>query len=377
MFHKLARLVCFAAVLAFSCVVFPAHSAEPGEKTLVSWVTLDEGEYSAGTALTLQRGPEFDGIVFGEVREKTWMAGSNFFERTQRDQDYSPEPAADGSLVQMAIVYGDDNITIYRNGKQLTSYPATLIDLLEGDDQLVVFGRRHIGGDGSIAGSIEDARIYAKALTVDQIRALKPNVASDIEAWAWFDFEGGEVKDRTGRFPLVETNGEVKLEDGRLVLAERSFVVAMKHEEAIQLAGGHEAPLADPSEWEGETPTMPAELPEHWVTYHLFHPGPGRAEPGDPNAAIYYKGRYHLHYIYRNRFGFCFAHLSSQDMVNWKWHETTLRRPRRAGTGCSAERRSSRRKASPPSFTTAKGRAGTWSRSLRTTPSTRGAKRSP
>jgi hypothetical protein len=39
--------------------------------------------------------------------------------------------------------------------------------------------------------------------------------------------------------------------------------------------------------------------------------------------AFYWKGRYHLHYIYGHN-GVNFAHLSSKDLVHWKWHPTTL-----------------------------------------------------
>ena len=76
-----------------------------------------------------------------------------------------------------------------------------------------------------------------------------------------------------------------------------------------------------------ETPRWPANPPKGWVTYHLAHPGPGRAMPGDPNPAFYYKGRYHMHYIYRNHTGFVFAHVSSTDMIHWKWHPTVLAKP--------------------------------------------------
>jgi beta-fructofuranosidase len=73
-----------------------------------------------------------------------------------------------------------------------------------------------------------------------------------------------------------------------------------------------------------ETPAMPKNPPKTWLTYHLAHPSPGRAVPGDPNPAFFWKGRYHLHYIYKNRTGFVFAHVSSDDMVHWKWHPTVL-----------------------------------------------------
>jgi sucrose-6-phosphate hydrolase SacC (GH32 family) len=76
-----------------------------------------------------------------------------------------------------------------------------------------------------------------------------------------------------------------------------------------------------------ETPAWPEDPPDDWVTFHLAHPGPGDAHPGDPNCAFDYSGRYHLHYIYRNRTGFVFAHVSSDDMVRWAWHTTVLAPP--------------------------------------------------
>ena len=72
-----------------------------------------------------------------------------------------------------------------------------------------------------------------------------------------------------------------------------------------------------------ETPAWPENPPESWLTYHLAHPGPGAATPGDPNPAFFWNGRYHLHYIYNNN-GIKFAHVSSEDMVHWKWHPTVL-----------------------------------------------------
>lgn len=92
---------------------------------------------------------------------------------------------------------------------------------------------------------------------------------------------------------------------------------------AVVLVAGHQAPAGSPS-W-------PKDPPANWLTYHLVHPGPGNAMPGDPNPAFYYKGRYHMHYIY-NHNGFSFGHVSSKDMVHWKWHPTVLT-PRTTGHG--------------------------------------------
>ena len=82
------------------------------------------------------------------------------------------------------------------------------------------------------------------------------------------------------------------------------------------------------------TPALPEDPPTTWLTYHLAHPGPGTAVPGDPNPAFFWKGRYHLHYIYKDResrrkengrdLGPDWAHVSSEDMVRWKWHPTVL-----------------------------------------------------
>ena len=76
-----------------------------------------------------------------------------------------------------------------------------------------------------------------------------------------------------------------------------------------------------------ETPAMPAHPPATWLTFHLAHPGPGGSFPADPNCAFFWKGRYHLHYIYEHGKGFSFAHVSSDDMLHWRWHPTTLTPP--------------------------------------------------
>ncbi len=80
-----------------------------------------------------------------------------------------------------------------------------------------------------------------------------------------------------------------------------------------------------------ETPVMPENPPDSCLTYHLAHPGPDKARPADPNGAIFYKGRYHLHYIYdvgQGPTGRSWAHVSSTDMVHWKWHPTVLTPPK-------------------------------------------------
>ena len=62
------------------------------------------------------------------------------------------------------------------------------------------------------------------------------------------------------------------------------------------------------------------------LSYHIMHPGENK--PGDPNAAFYLEGTYHLHYILEHPAksqSVSFAHLTSDDMLHWTWNETALR----------------------------------------------------
>lgn len=294
----------------------PSSPAKPGtgDKTLVSWVTLTDRNLRAGSVLTVQRDNAFDGIIFAELEPGKWMAGSDSLRRTQKAQAGAPAETPDGkALLQMAIVYEGNRISIFRNGEPYASYEAQNIDLLSGTSPIAVFGLRHVGGNGSIGGSIEDARVYNRALGVEELKALKPNEKSVPEPWAWWDFENGQAKDRTGRFPEIELTGGAKVADGKLILGA----------DAALVAGQPQPP--DPS------PAWPSNPPPQWLTFHLAHPGPGGAFPGDPNPIFFYKGRYHLHYIYNHR-GCSFGHVSSTDMVHWKWHPTVLT-PRTTGHG--------------------------------------------
>ena len=297
------------------------------DKTLVSWVTLENKSVRAGSVLTVQNGDQFDGIVFAEKEANKWMAGSNYFKRTQKAQDKnSKETAGSQTMVQMAIVYKGSQVFIYRNAELYASYEAANIDLLSSKDNIAVFGLRHVGGDGSIDGSIEDARIYDKALTADQIKALKPNKESATKPYAWWDFEGDKVVDRMGRYAHSKMAGGAKLSDGRLVLGKNAVLVAARTKEGASISRRSSQPKFT-GPYVPETPAFPANPPKSWPTFHLVHPGPGSSMPGDPNPAFYYKGRYHMHYIYRNYTGFVFAHVSSDDMVHWKWHPTVLAPP--------------------------------------------------
>ncbi|MFM8733672.1 MAG: GH32 C-terminal domain-containing protein, partial [Pirellulales bacterium] len=321
----IAALLCAALLYAAPGLVAQAFDqAAPTDKTLVSWVALANLAQQGGSALTIQQGDQFDGIVFGEKVAGKWMAGSQYFLRTQGDQQANAAETADAkTLIQMAIVYRGDRISIYHDGEPYASYEASNVDLLSAKDTMAMFGLRHHGATTGqpLQGSIEDARIYDRALAVEEIRKLKPDEESAIKPYAWWTFEPGRETDSMGRFPVNSLAGGARIEDGRLQLHTGAAVLIA----ATQKIAG--AALA-----QFETPAMPSNPPKTWLTYHLAHPGPGGAIPADPNPAFFYKGRYHLHYIYNHKDGFAFAHVSSPDMVHWKWHPTTLT-PKTTGHG--------------------------------------------
>ena len=177
------------AVLVATMVLVMGGAAQAAntDKTLVAWVTLTDKNIRSGSVLTVQVGAAFDGIIFAERAARKWMAGSDGFRRTGNNPGAFPAETADSkTMVQMAIVYKGDQISIYRNAKQYASYKTRNIDLLSGKNNFAVFGLRHIGGDGSIGGSIDDARIYSKALTAEEIKSLTPNKESTVKPYAWW-----------------------------------------------------------------------------------------------------------------------------------------------------------------------------------------------
>ena len=304
-----------------------ASAASP-DKTLVSWVVLKDKNVRAGSVLTVQAGDQFDGIVFAELAEGKWMAGSDHFKRTNKEQEDYPREEADGNtLVQMAIVYRGDQITVYRNGEKYASHKASNVDLLSLEQNYVVFGVRHVGGNGQVAALIDDARIYDKALSQEEIQSLEPNKESSIKPFAWWDFEGDRMKDRIGRYPSSKLDSGAKLADGKLDLGRQGNVLACPTEAMVTELTGRLPlpPFTGP--YVPETPEWPKNPPDNWAIYHLAHPTFTLGSPFDPNPAFFYKGRYHLHYIYKNRTGFVFGHVSSKDMVHWKWHPTVLAPP--------------------------------------------------
>ncbi len=146
------------------------------EKTLEAFVALSATAQGGGAAISIEAagGQQFDAIVFGERQAGKWIAGSNGFVRTQ-DLDADAESAGADEIVQVAIVYrGDGTIAVYRNGAAYGTpwRPGeSPVTFLRGDAR-VLFGLRHHGGANAfLRGAIEEAALYDRALTPDEVRA--------------------------------------------------------------------------------------------------------------------------------------------------------------------------------------------------------------
>ena len=112
-------------------------------------------------------------IVLGERKQKHWISGSNGFSRTD-DFPESTEETETERLVHLVMVYLEDGSTqLYRNGepyggsfnKGLATFPKQKTS--------VIFGLRHLpaGGNRYLSISIDQARLYDRALKADEVSA--------------------------------------------------------------------------------------------------------------------------------------------------------------------------------------------------------------
>ena len=165
-------------MLAAAMPSVPAGPAQAGlrDKTLVAWVSPANLIQHGGSVLTIDDArSHFDGIVFGELSPGRWMAGSDFYRRTHREQGPWAEETSDSkALVQVAITYRGKQVTLYRNGRPYAEYTMASPPQEFGPQSVVVIGKRHLEqqDDAHFIGAIEDARIYDVALPADQIAAL-------------------------------------------------------------------------------------------------------------------------------------------------------------------------------------------------------------
>jgi len=320
---KTIALILLNLALTTSAYTADKDSRFIADKTLVAWVSPANLTQQGGSVLTLDdQQSHFDAIVFGERAPARWMAGSDFYSRTEKEQVHNPAETADANtLVQVAIVYQGNQITIYRDAKEYARHEIAQPQKF-GPDCAVLMGLRHIeaGDRACFVGSIDDARIYSMALTAGQIAALNPNQRSGPEPLAWWDFEDGSAVDRMRRFPATTLFGNARIANGRLHLDQSgTYLMASKA-----------APETKPSASDPSNANRTARAVREGLLSDPYRPGyhfvipEGQAMPFDPNGAIYWKGRYHLFYIFQDQRGHNWGHVSSTDLFHWRHHPTGL-----------------------------------------------------
>lgn len=332
-----------AALMAIPAVGAPSAFQD---KTLVVWAAPANLTQHGGSALTIDDAQShFDGIVFGELAPRKWMAGSDGFSRTMKEQGSWPEEKAEGQgFIQIAIVYRGREVALFRNGLDYAHYTMPSPPRAFGPAAVVLFGMRHLdAGDkeNSFTGRIKDARIYDRALDREALAALRPGQETgDLKPWAWWSFADEGLREKTGRFAEIQLVGDVRIEDGCLVLNGKGASVI-----STAFDDSHGPQVGVPKTWTSTGP-VPEDvvrstrlLRERFLAdpyrprYHFCVPE-DMGQPGDPNGAFYHNGRYHLMYLYsRSGSGFCWGHISSSDLIHWRHHPDSIG-PGHGDEGC-------------------------------------------
>nr|HMP17893.1 hypothetical protein [Gemmatales bacterium] len=309
--HCLRFFTCYLSLLCISS----SSAHEPVKKTLkdrtlVAWGRLAHLNQRGGSLLTIENEDgTFEGIVLGERSPRRWMPGSEFFKRTPAQQDWPEETAGPAEVIQLALVTEGNQQRLYRNGELLTQQVIRTPVHFD-ENSLVVIGLRHLdaGDQACLEGSVLDARIYDRALTREVLQSLRPGKSSSITPFAWWNFttsDNSKAEDIQKRIQPGQLQGKATLSQGEL-----------------RLPGGI-------SYFRAGTIVTRSRDTELWPRWHIsVLPEEGVALPYDANGCIYWKGKYHLMYIYqdpvRPHGGHCWGHLSSTDLVNWTYHPPAL-----------------------------------------------------
>jgi len=211
----------------------PATAPPAAGRTFVAWVRLADLRQQGAGVIGLMEEERFDSLTFGERVPARWMAGSDFFRRTQSPEEQLATPeetAGPGETLRMALVYRGERVTLYRNARVLADYTAGAAQTFT-RNAAVLLGLRYLGPAGAVGhfhGAIEEARLYDRPLEPEEIARLLPGVTGTPPPSAWWTFDDGTARDRAGRYPPGTLMGGARIEGGALVLNGKDAYVVVE-----------------------------------------------------------------------------------------------------------------------------------------------------
>ncbi len=231
---KTTALLVLSMALATAAIAADASAGKPPpkpapappvlhDKTLVAWISPANTTQRGSSAIAVQEGEDFDALVFGERVPGRWMAGSDFFRRTQDAKEQTanlPETADPATRVQIAVVYAGNQVTIYRDGKPYAVYRIDKPRAFAGDS-VVLLGLRYLGRMGAAGffhGTIEEARLYDQALDAKTIASLTLGAASEPKPRGQWTFDDGTTNDCMKNYPPGQLCGGARIADRKLHL---------------------------------------------------------------------------------------------------------------------------------------------------------------
>lgn len=111
-----------------------------------------------------------DAVAYGRQSERRWIAVSEQPSRMFEAPVVEPSRA----WLHVAVTYRDNEVRIYRNGV-LMGRTAEFLSSTDVADRLFFVGRRHLAAgceDCFLQGSIDDARLYSRALSAIEILSM-------------------------------------------------------------------------------------------------------------------------------------------------------------------------------------------------------------
>lgn len=162
----------FSEVGDYAVTASPVPSDFPS-MTISAWVKLSNLSQQGGGVVGLstdavQNTPEFSSIVFGELAPQQWENGS------ENGVRYFSPPLIETSTdwIHLAITYSPYDIRMYRNGLMFGEETRFLPAVFSAGTYFYAGIRYKAPGGGRnffIQGAIDDARLYSKSLTGEQI----------------------------------------------------------------------------------------------------------------------------------------------------------------------------------------------------------------